>query len=89
MVKSQQEIDLIKLGAATADVGGAACSAALSAAGQTGMMEWEVARSGVQAMYQYISDNAGDRAELLDTWVWFQSGINTDGAHNPLTITGK
>jgi creatinase len=23
--------------------------------------------------------------ELLDTWTWFQSGINTDGAHNPLT----
>ena len=21
-------------------------------------------------------------AELRDTWVWFQSGINTDGAHN-------
>ncbi|MCB2121822.1 MAG: M24 family metallopeptidase, partial [Rhodobacteraceae bacterium] len=20
-----------------------------------------------------------------DTWVWFQSGINTDGAHNPVT----
>jgi len=23
--------------------------------------------------------------ELLDTWTWFQSGINTDGAHNPVT----
>jgi creatinase len=23
--------------------------------------------------------------ELMDTWVWFQSGINTDGAHNPVT----
>ena len=21
----------------------------------------------------------------MDTWVWFQSGINTDGAHNPVT----
>ena len=21
----------------------------------------------------------------MDTWVWFQSGINTDGAHNPKT----
>ena len=24
-------------------------------------------------------------SEIRDTWVWFQSGINTDGAHNPLT----
>ena len=24
-------------------------------------------------------------SELRDTWVWFQSGINTDGAHNPVT----
>ena len=24
-------------------------------------------------------------AELGDTWTWFQSGINTDGAHNPVT----
>jgi len=24
-------------------------------------------------------------SELMDTWVWFQSGINTDGAHNPVT----
>ena len=31
------------------------------------------------------SEEAGHRAELQDTWVWFQSGLNTDGAHNPLT----
>ena len=24
-------------------------------------------------------------SEYMDTWVWFQSGINTDGAHNPKT----
>ena len=24
-------------------------------------------------------------SELRDNWVWFQSGLNTDGAHNPLT----
>ena len=24
-------------------------------------------------------------AEVMDTWTWFQSGINTDGAHNPVT----
>jgi creatinase len=22
---------------------------------------------------------------LILAWVWFQSGINTDGAHNPVT----
>jgi creatinase len=22
---------------------------------------------------------------MRDTWVWFQSGLNTDGAHNPVT----
>ena len=26
-------------------------------------------------------------AEYRDSWVWFQSGINTDGAHNPLTAS--
>ena len=92
---------VIKLGAATADVGGWACRAAVGA----GAREWEVARAGVEAMYRHIrcsvggstpshtqlsdctvsSEEAGDRAELMDTWVWFQSGLNTDGAHNPLT----
>ena len=89
---------VIKLGAATADVGGWACRAAVGA----GAMEWEVARAGVEAMYRHIrcrglhaftyrvitvncSEEAGHRAELQDTWVWFQSGLNTDGAHNPLT----
>jgi creatinase len=24
-------------------------------------------------------------AELIDSWTWFQSGLNTDGAHNPVT----
>ena len=91
---------MIKLGAATADVGGWACRAAVGA----GAMEWEVARAGVEAMYRHIrcsvggstpshtelsqlncSEEAGHRAELQDTWVWFQSGLNTDGAHNPLT----
>jgi creatinase len=23
--------------------------------------------------------------ELRDTWTWFQSGLNTDGAHHPVT----
>src|SRR5210317_187140 len=45
MIKSDEEIEIIKNGARIADLG----------------------------------------AEYMDTWVWFQSGINTDGAHNPKT----
>ena len=41
---------VIKLGAATADVGGWACRAAVGA----GAREWEVARAGVEAMYKHI-----------------------------------
>src|SRR3546814_11456069 len=29
--------------------------------------------------------NTFPHAELMDTWTWFQSGLNTDGAHNPVT----
>ena len=25
-------------------------------------------------------------SEMPDTWVWFQAGLNTDGAHNPVTM---
>ena len=81
MIKSPEEIEVIKLGAATADIGGEACRAAVTA----GAREWEVARAGEEAMINHISSTCQDSAELLDTWVWFQSGLNTDGAHNPLT----
>ena len=81
MIKSPEEIAVIKVGAATADIGGEACRAALTA----GAREWEVAREGVTAMVNHISNTCQHSAELLDTWVWFQSGLNTDGAHNPLT----
>jgi len=29
--------------------------------------------------------HAFPHSELRDTWVWFRSGLNTDGAHNPVT----
>ncbi len=35
-------------------------------------------------MERAIADAFPD-LELRDTWVWFQSGPNTDGAHNPVT----
>jgi len=50
-----------------------------------GVAEWEAAQAGVRAMVGHIAGEAGDRAELMDSWVWLQSGLNTDGAHNPLT----
>ena len=80
MVKSAEEIALIKNGAATADVGGFAIRDAIRA----GVPEYEVALAGTQAMVRNIA-RLYPHAELMDTWVWFQSGINTDGAHNPVT----
>jgi creatinase len=43
-----------------------------------------VALAGTQAMVREIAKTY-PHSELMDTWVWFQSGINTDGAHNPVT----
>jgi creatinase len=79
-VKSAEEIDLIKIGAKTADLGGEAIVAAV----KEGIPEYEVALAGTQAMVRHIGETL-PHAELMDSWVWFQSGINTDGAHNPVT----
>ena len=80
MVKSAEEIELIKGGARTADVGGAAIHAAI----REGATEIEIAMAGRDAMEVEIARAYPD-AEYRDTWVWFQSGLNTDGAHNPVT----
>ena len=80
MIKSAEEIALIKGGARIADIGGAAVRDAI----QTGAREIDVAMAGRDAMELAISRNYPD-SEIRDTWVWFQSGINTDGAHNPVT----
>jgi creatinase len=40
--------------------------------------------AGRDAMELAIAESFPD-SELRDSWVWFQSGINTDGAHNPVT----
>lgn len=77
MVKSDEEIALIKQGARIADLGGAAVVAAVT----EGVPEYEVALAGTQAMVREIA-RTYPHAELRDTWVWFQSGVNTDGAHN-------
>jgi creatinase len=80
MVKSDQEIAVIKDGARTADIGGAACAEAIA----PGVGEHEVALHSTQAMVREIARRY-PHGELMDTWTWFQSGINTDGAHNPVT----
>ncbi|WP_394179946.1 aminopeptidase P family protein [Yoonia maritima] len=80
MHKSQAELDLIRAGAAVADVGGFAIRDAI----KPGTREIDVAMAGRDAMELEIAKRFPD-AEYRDTWVWFQSGINTDGAHNPVT----
>ena len=80
MHKSPAELDLIRHGAAVADVGGYAIREAIC----EGTREIDVAMAGRNAMELEIAKRFPD-AEYRDTWVWFQSGINTDGAHNPVT----
>ncbi|MAB05786.1 MAG: creatininase [Rhodobacteraceae bacterium] len=80
MHKSPSEIALIRQGAQVADVGGYAIRDAI----REGAREIDVAMAGRDAMELEIAKRFPD-AEYRDTWVWFQSGINTDGAHNPVT----
>ena len=80
MVKSDEEIAHIKQGAQVADIGGAACVAAIA----EDVPEHEVALASTGAMVREIAARF-PHAELMDTWTWFQSGFNTDGAHNPVT----
>ena len=80
MVKSEEEINLIKGGALIADIGGEAIRDAI----RSGIREIDVAIAGRDAMELAIAEHYPD-SEIRDTWVWFQSGINTDGAHNPVT----
>ena len=78
--KSDAELDLIRQGAAVADIGGYAIKDAV----KSGARELDVAMAGRDAMELEIARRFPD-SEYRDTWVWFQSGINTDGAHNPVT----
>ena len=80
MVKSDEEIAWIRESARIADIGGYACVEAIA----VGVPEYEVALHATQAMVREIGQRQ-PHVELMDTWTWFQSGINTDGAHNPVT----
>jgi len=79
-VKSDEEIGLIREGARICDVGGRAVADAVRA----GATEHELALAGTGAMVREIAGSF-PFVELMDTWTWVQSGINTDGAHNPVT----
>ena len=80
MHKSPAERELIRAGAATADIGGYAIRDQI----KSGAREIDIAMAGRDAMELEIARRFPN-AEYRDSWVWFQSGINTDGAHNPLT----
>jgi creatinase len=80
MIKSEEEIVLIKSGAKVADIGGEAIVKEI----KVGATEIDIAMAGRDAMENAIA-KFHPNSELRDTWVWFQSGINTDGAHNPVT----
>ena len=80
MVKSDEEIAHIKSGAQVCDIGGKALVEAVA----EGVPEHEVALESTRAMVREIARRMPE-GELMDTWTWFQSGINTDGAHNPVT----
>ena len=80
MIKSNEEIDIIKNGARIADIGGEEIVKNI----KVGATELEIAITGRDKMEREI-EKTYPNAEYMDTWVWFQSGINTDGAHNPKT----
>jgi len=80
MIKSEEEIVLIKSGAKIADIGGEALVKEI----KVGATEIDIAMAGRDAMEKAIA-KYHPNSELRDTWVWFQSGVNTDGAHNSVT----
>ena len=80
MIKSSEEIDIIKNGARIADIGAQEIVKHI----KVGANELEIATVGRDKMEMEIAKTYPE-AEYMDTWVWFQSGINTDGAHNPKT----
>ena len=80
MIKSKEEIEIIKNGARIADLGAEEIVKHI----RPGESELEIAIQGRDRMEREIAKTYPE-AEYMDTWVWFQSGINTDGAHNPKT----
>ena len=80
IIKSKEEIEIIRNGAKIADIGAGKMVKHI----KVGASELEIAMTGRDKMELEIA-KIYPEAEYMDTWVWFQSGINTDGAHNPKT----
>ena len=80
IIKSKEEIEIIRNGAKIADSGAGEIVKHI----KVGASELEIAMTGRNKMELEIA-KIYPEAEYMDTWVWFQSGINTDGAHNPKT----
>jgi len=80
IIKSKEEIEIIRNGAKIADIGAEEIVKQI----KVGASELEIAMTGRDKMELEIAKKYPE-AEYMDTWVWFQSGINTDGAHNPKT----
>ncbi len=80
IIKSKEEIEIIRSGAIIADIG----AEEIVKHTKVGASELEIAMTGRDKMELEIAKKYPE-AEYMDTWVWFQSGINTDGAHNPKT----
>lgn len=78
--KSAEELKHMRECARICNVGAKAGIEALVA----GVPEYEVALASDSAMIREIAKSFPS-AELMGTWTWFQSGINSDGAHNPVT----
>jgi len=80
MIKSDEELKIIRNGARIAGIGAKEIIQNI----KEGSNELEIAITGRDKMELEIAKTYPE-AEYMDTWVWFQSGINTDGAHNPKT----
>ena len=80
MIKNKEEIQLIRHVAQIADIGGEACEEAFNG----GVPEYLVSKHSTHIKVQEIAKRFPE-SDLMGTRTWFQSGINTDGAHNPLT----
>lgn len=79
-IKSAEEHAHIRECTRICNVGARAVMGAIKA----GVGEHEVAIASNSAMNREIAKSF-PFVEMMDTWTWFQSGIETDGAHNPVT----
>lgn len=88
MIKSKEEQILIENGAKVANIGGykaiEVLTESLASNNNNKLKEIDVANECTKEMVNAISDMYPTH-ELRDSWTWFQSGINCDGAHNPVT----